>query len=152
MIEIKQSKIADTRTCDFTKVTEEDLWEASNQHINDVEKGMLLFINMLSQASLYHDFTKLTRFSVFHSDFLTGFKDHNWWDMHRKEERHHLSVSDGVRDDVDLIDVLEYITDCVMAGMARTGRVTPIDLSNEVLQKAFQNTVELLKSNVRVVD
>lgn len=33
MIEIKQSKTADTRTCDFTKVTEEDLWEASNQHI-----------------------------------------------------------------------------------------------------------------------
>jgi hypothetical protein len=43
------------------------------------------------------------------------------------------------------------IVDCVMAGMARSGSVYDLKLPPEVLEKAFQNTVELLKSQV-VVD
>jgi len=35
--------------------------------------------------------------------------------------------------------------------MARSGTVTPVDIDPDVLLKAFQNTVELLKSQV-VVD
>lgn len=55
-------------------------------------------------------------------------------------------------EDVNLIDVLEMIVDCVMAGMARTGNVYPLDIKNEVLRKAFDNTVELLKRNVEVIE
>jgi len=61
-----------------------------------------------------------------------------------------LNMADGVPADVNLLDVLEHITDCVMAGMARSGSVTPLCLPDEVLQKAFANTVELLKSRVVV--
>lgn len=43
------------------------------------------------------------------------------------------------------------IENCVMAGMARSGEVYPLELPDELLQRAFQNTVELLKSNVEVV-
>lgn len=64
--------------------------------------------------------------------------------------RHHLNEPDGIREDVNLVDVLDFIADCVMAGMARSGSVYPLELPNELLQKAFQNTVELLKSNVQV--
>jgi 4-aminobutyrate aminotransferase-like enzyme len=57
-----------------------------------------------------------------------------------------------VRDDVNLIDVLDMIVDCVMAGMGRTGSVYPLEISQDVLKKAFDNTVTLLKNNVTVED
>ena len=53
---------------------------------------------------------------------------------------------------MNLIDVLEMIADCVLAGMARSGSVYPLNLPTEVLVKAFENTVQLLKENVKVVD
>jgi hypothetical protein len=51
---------------------------------------------------------------------------------------------------VNLIDVLDMIADCVMAGMARSGSVYPLNIDPEVLMRAFQNTVEELKANVEV--
>lgn len=53
---------------------------------------------------------------------------------------------------MNLVDVLDMIVDCVMAGMGRTGTVYPLEIKPEVLMQAFQNTVELLKSNVLVLD
>ena len=87
----------------------------------------------------------------FHADFATGFKQTTWWDRHRKISRHHLNMTDGVHEDVDLLDVLEHIVDCVMAGMARSGSVYELKLPDEVLQRAFRNTIERLKTHVRVV-
>jgi hypothetical protein len=55
-----------------------------------------------------------------------------------------------VREDVNLIDVLDFIADCVMAGMARSGSVYPLTLSPELLERAFQNTVSMLKAEVVV--
>ena len=52
--------------------------------------------------------------------------------------------------DVNLIDVIEMLIDCVCAGKARTGVVYPINISSEILQKAVKNTVEVLKENVVV--
>jgi len=37
-----------------------------------------------------------------------------------------------------------------MAGMARSGSVYPLQLSPELLERAFQNTVEMLKREVVV--
>ena len=71
-----------------------------------------------------------------------------WWDNHRKVNRHHLLQEDGVPEDVNLIDVMEFIVDCVMAGMARSGSVYPLELDTKVLEKAFTNTVELLKGQI----
>lgn len=53
--------------------------------------------------------------------------------------------------DVNLIDVLDMIADCTMAGMARSGSVYPLELSSDVLQAAFKNTCALLLSQVRVI-
>ncbi len=53
---------------------------------------------------------------------------------------------------MNLLDVLEYIADCVMAGMARAGDVYPLEMSDELIQRAFRNTVSLMKSQVVVVD
>ena len=107
---------------------------------------------LLCEQAERHDLDKLSDIDGFHRDFVTGFKQTEWWDNHRKVNRHHLMQADGVPQDVNLIDVLDMIADCVMAGMARSGSVYPLELPTEVLVRAFQNTVELLKSQVVVAD
>ena len=149
-ITIQESKSADTRSCDVTKVSKEVLLAASHQHIGDVKKGLAFFSAMLGEAAAAHDSTKLSDIDWFFSDFKTGFKTTGWWDKHRKVERHHIGSPDGIRDDVNLVDVMEYIVDCVMAGKARTGTVFPLTLPDAVLQKAFKNTADLLANNVEV--
>ena len=150
MIEIQQSKTADTRSCDFANTSKETLIESSIQHIGDVRKALHFFCDQIDAAADRHDFDKLSDIDGFHRDFVTGFKQTTWWDNHRKVNRHHLLQADGVPDDVNLIDVLDMIADCVMAGMARTGSVYPLEIKAEVLMNAFNNTVELLKAQVVV--
>ena len=152
MIEIKKSKTADIRTCDVSKVTKEQLYESSMQHKDDVSKGMLSFIYMMANASLTHDGDKLSDIDTFHKDFANNFKTTDWWDNHKKITRHHLLSDDGIPEDVNLIDVIEMITDCVMAGMGRSGSVYHLDIKPEVLMNAFNNTVKLLKEQVVVLE
>jgi hypothetical protein len=150
MIEIPQSPTADTRTCDVSKVSKDELYRSSHQHILDVRRGLLFFRYLLEDAAARHDFDKLSDIDSFHSDFQTKFSVTEWWDRHRKLNRHHLLQADGVPDDVNLIDVLDMIADCTMAGMARAGSVYPLELPDEVLRAAFKNTCELLLSQVSV--
>lgn len=150
MISIKKSATADTRTCDWSKVSKDQLRASSIQHIDDVKKGMDFFKEMMDEATERHDFDKLTNLDGFHADFQTGFKNTTWWDEHRKINRHHLLQEDGVPADVNLIDVLDMITDCVMAGMGRTGSVYPLEITPELLKLAFDNTVERLKVEIAV--
>jgi hypothetical protein len=151
MIQIKKSPTADTRTCDFANTKKETLLASSHQHIQDVRVAMAQFSILLCTQAEVHDHDKISDIDGFNRDFLTGFKEHSWWDNHRKVNRHHLLETDGVPADVNLIDVLDMISDCVMAGMARSGSVYPLNIDPEVLMRAFQNTVELLKKNVEVV-
>lgn len=150
MIKIPKSATADTRTCDFKNVSKETLRASSQQHIQDIQSGMIFLCNMLAKAGAAHDLDKLTELDHFHTDFVTGFEQTGWWDNHRKVNRHHLQQADGVPADVNLIDVLDMIVDCVMAGMARSGSVYAVKIDPSVLQKAFDNTVELMKSEVIV--
>ncbi len=148
---IQKSPTADTRTCDFSKVSRDTLLASSHQHIEDVRDALAFFQSLLRKASDDHDFDKISDIDGFHRDFLTGFKVTEWWDRHRQLNRHHLQQPDGVREDVNLIDVLDFIADCVMAGMARSGSVYELKLPPELLEKAFQNTVEILKKQVVIV-
>ena len=150
MITIRKSQTADTRTCDVTKVERQQLLDSSRQHISDVAKAMAFLSSKLFAAAAEHDYDKLTDIDWFFSDFKTGFAQTGWWDNHRKIHRHHLAQADGVPDDVNLLDILEYISDCVMAGMARSGEVFPLVASDELLRRAFEKTVVLLKSQVEV--
>ncbi len=150
MIEIRKSPTADTRTCDFANVTRETLLASSHQHIGDVRKGLNFFMQKLAEAGVDHDTDKITDIDGFHADFVTGFKQTGWWDRHRALNRHHLLQTDGIPADVNLIDVLDFIADCVMAGMARSGSVYPLHLPPELLERAFQNTVQLLKDQIIV--
>jgi hypothetical protein len=150
MIKIKQSKTADTRSCDYTTVTKGQLYLSSEQHIRDVGLGLEYIVRLIEAAATLHDHDKLSKIDWFHSDFITGFQKTGWWDNHRRISRHHLLQEDGVPKDVNLLDVIEMIVDCVMAGMARTGTVYPLDIDPQVLMMAFTNTAELLKSKIVV--
>ena len=149
-ITISKSPTADTRTCDVSTVGKQTLLNSSRQHIKDVGKALAFFSSKLIEAASEHDYDKLTEIDHFYSDFQTKFKETGWWDNHRKIHRHHLGQADGVPENVNLVDVLEFISDCVMAGMARCGSVYPLKISDELLRKAFNNSVELLKSHIRV--
>ncbi len=151
MIHISPSPTADTRTCDFANVPKQQLLASSHQHIRDVREALQFFSKLIAKAMLGHDPDKISDIDGFHADFVTGFTNHEWWDRHRQLNRHHLTELDGVRDDVNLIDVLDFISDCVCAGMARSGSVYPLVLPPELLERAFQNTVTLLKAQI-VVD
>jgi hypothetical protein len=152
VIKIRKSETADTRTCDFRNVTRETLGASSRQHIADVSVALAHFAQMLHRAAAMHDVDKLTDLDSFHADFITGFdaEHQGWWDRHRSLNRHHLMQLDGVPDDVNLIDVLDFIADCTMAGMARSGDVYALALPDGLLERAFHNTAALLKSAVVV--
>lgn len=152
MIRIGKSETADNRTCDYTKVTKEQLLKSSRHHISDVRQALGFFSQCLGRASRDHDSDKIADIEGFHADFLTGFKQTGWWDRHRQLNRHHLTQEDGIPPDVNLIDVLDFIADCVMAGMGRSGSVYPLHLPAELLERAFQNTVALLKAEIVVYE
>ena len=79
------------------------------------------------------------------------FFDGEWSKLHYNVlERHHLKRH--CPDDVNMLDVIEMICDCVAAGMARSGEVYDVDIPAEVLTKAVKITVELLKSHIQVID
>lgn len=152
MIVIRESQTADRRTCDPSTVSRQTLMEASQQHIDDVMQGMMFFAGLIGQSAGRHDTDKLTDIEGFHANFLEKFTPghRDWLDRHYQKNRHHLDQPTGVPEDVNLIDVLDYITDQVMAGKARSGSVRPIGISHDVLHRAFLNTVKLLADVVVV--
>lgn len=130
---------------------EETLRKNTRLHINDVQNGMFFIAKKIQDQSALHDHTKLDRLDDFYTALKSDFHDKaNWWKYHQDNERHHLN--DRVPDDVNLIDVIEYVCDCVMAGMSRSGYVYDLKLDDEVLQAALKNTVELLKSEINLVE
>jgi hypothetical protein len=151
MITIKKSPTADTRYCDFSKVSQEQLKQSTEQHIGDVKNAVAFFADKLQEQVAQHDFTKLSMLEDFHAAFKDGFKDKTWWDQHKLIERHHLTdENETIQEDVNLIDVFEYICDCACAGMARSGKVTEITINPELLQQAFKNTIQMLLSELKV--
>lgn len=147
---IKPCPTADSRTCNFRAVTREQLRDGSVQHIDEVRSVMALLALKLKDIAAEHDWDKIQRLAEFHRDFSNGFESHAWWDEHRQvHNRHHLQERDGVPDDVNLLDVLECVADCVAAGLARSGKVKPVSIPNEVLQRAVENTVKMLLEDVK---
>lgn len=153
MIEIKKSNNADSRTMTGSP-SKENLLKSSVQHIGDVQKGMVFMATKLIEAGSIHDHTKISGIDDFFDSYskrLTGnaFKAEKWFQSHLTE-RHHLN--DRCPDDVTLVDVMERVVDITMAGMARSGEIYDDELNAEILQKAYRNTIKLLKNNIRVID
>ena len=156
-VKIKQNKLGDTRTA--TKIpTFSEFVDSNNLHRRDVKELMDTISIVIGMRGRKHDITKIEEpyKSLFYRELcakiegkIDDFTKGEWYPMHCKTERHHLN--EYCPCDVNLIDVIEMICDCVCAGLARSGNVYPIEISHEILQKAIQNTVQMCIDAVEVV-
>lgn len=91
----------------------------------------------------YNDFIEAMAGEI---DFVSG----EWYQLHINTERHHLLSR--CPEDVNLLDVIEMIVDCVCAGKTRSGEVRNLEISTEILEKALKNTVKLVDDMTYVVE
>ena len=147
MIEIKKNPNGDTRTAP-KGITFEEFQEANDMHIYDVASVMYELSKMVDSAGEHHDCTKKSQERMFYNNFLstmndgTDFVNDEWYQLHIKAERHHLLSN--CPDDVNLIDVLEMIADCVCAGMARSGEVRDLEINPDILNSGIIPIAKLL--------
>lgn len=158
---IKKNPNGDTRTAP-KGITIDDFMIANDSHRKDVFNVMNALASKVTEAGHKHDWTKVahTKYDAyengFYNDFVAtqegklNFIEGDWYKMHVEKERHHLLSH--CPEDVNLIDVLEMVVDCTCAGLARSGEVRPMEINEEILKKAMNNTVELIKGMVEVVD
>lgn len=129
---------------EFSKVTDE--------HREAVNNALYSLADRLEQAGEIHDWTKKQRGRQFYDSFTSAkekgldFKKDDWYRYHVTTERHH--IASHVANDINLIDVLEMISDCCCAGLARSGKIYDLDIDPEVLIKAFNNTLKLVASDM----
>lgn len=151
MIKIYKNSNGDTRTAK-KGVSFEEFQQANDMHRLDVKNVMNDLAYCMELKGLNHDYTKKTEERLFYNNFLstmnegTDFVNDEWYQLHINSERHHLLSN--CPDDVNLLDVLEMIADCVCAGMARSGEVRDIEINEEILNKALKNTVTYIKSRI----
>ena len=157
-VRIKQNKLGDTRTA--TRIPTFSEFSDSNQlHCRDVRELMEAIGIDIKERGRNHDITKIKEphRSLFYRELcakiegkIDDFTKGKWYPMHCKTERHHLN--EHCPCDVNLIDVIEMICDCVSAGMARSGEVRPLEISDSVLKKAIENTVRILQGEIELTD
>ena len=150
---IYKSPSADTRSAKGD-VSKDELLSSTLSHILDVQNVGGFLADRFKEQISNHDHTKIDYLDEFFADFTSGkkgaeFKKLPWWEKHMTE-RHHLN--DSVPEDVNLIDVLEMVVDCTVAGLARSGEVYDISIPSDVLTKAINNTKQLIIDNTEILD
>ena len=152
-IRIKSNPNGDSRTAP-KDVSYENFQEANCMHKHDVEKVMNWVAAQVEVRGKMHDYTKKTHERLFYDNFIstmnegTDFVNDDWYQLHINRERHHLLSR--CPEDVDLIDVIEMLVDCVCAGKARSGEVRDIEINDEILRKALNNTIVKLDKLIEV--
>ena len=152
-IKMLKSSDADTRTS-TGQITKDSLLNNTLSHISNVQDVGFWLAEKLKEQVMNHDHTKIDDIDGFYEDFTSGkqgkeFKELPWWQLH-KTERHHLN--DSVPKDVNLLDVMEMVIDCTVAGLCRSGSVYDITIPQNVLQQAIDNTKNLIIANTEVVE
>ena len=156
-IKIKSNKLGDTRTATRVPTISEFEW-ANRSHCEDVKNMMRAIASEIRDRGIAHDYTKTSEStkSLFYRELcatIEGKMDDltagEWYPLHCAAERHHLNVR--CPNDVNLIDVIEMLCDCICAGMARSGEVKPIEIETDILKIAVQNTVTMLANAVEIV-
>lgn len=155
MKRMRKIKIKKTSNPDYGYTSKMKLYYDTRQHQFDVCKVMNRISKILRERGTYHDWSKIKFFTEFANDTLErldtpDFKSREWYKIHTTNERHHINAN--VPDDVDLIDVLECICDCVVAGKARSGEVNLdfLVLNDTILEDAYWNTVNKISEMVTV--
>ena len=155
MITIYKNPNGDTRTAP-KGITFEEFQEANDMHRSDVGDVMYELSRIVDNAGENHDCTKKSQERMFFRDFLNtqkngaDFVNGEWYQLHTHAERHHLLSH--CPDDVNLIDVMEMVADCVCAGMTRSGEIRDLEIDTDILNRAVNNTAQLIKSMIKVED
>ena len=156
IVEIDKSPNADSRTADKGKVSFEDFSKATDMHREDVKNVIYELARRLREIGDKHDWTKKEQEDEYYDSYVTSkkngtdFHKSDWYKNHVKEERHHIKYH--VAADINLLDILEVICDHCCDELVEKGKVGKMDIDEDVLMKAFNNTVELVKSFIRLDD
>lgn len=144
---IHKNPNGDTRTAP-KGIAFKEFQEANNSHIADVANVMIELSEKIKEKGHRHDWTKKSEEKMFYNDFIESmaggmdFVSGNWYQLHVNEERHHLLSK--CPEDVNLLDVIEMIADCVCAGKTRSGEVRNLEISTDILEKTLKNTEKLV--------
>jgi hypothetical protein len=137
--------------------SKEQLRADTLQHLHDVGLVMASIGMVLIERGYNHDWSKLEFFDDFSKDTLErldtpDFKERDWYHIHTVEERHHINAN--VPTDVDFIDIIEMIVDCIIAGKTRSDDVNKyfLILKDDILDKAYWNTVDKIDESIIVSD
>lgn len=101
---------------------------------------------MLKKARNNHDIDKFHDFPEMYKT-INANQLETWFKGHIKVSRHHLQA---LPDDVNLIDILEMISDVVTANMSKLSKGVSITVDPATLEKAVTNTVKLLMGEIVV--
>lgn len=150
-VKIVKNPDGDTRTAS-KDVTFEQFQIANRMHRADVARVMDLLSNIMHNNGQQHDWTKIMREEEFYRDFKdtlengTDFVSGSWYQNHITEEAHHPMSK--CSPDINLLDIVETVVDCVCAGLARSGDAPSISIDPAILQLAINNTVNLITEHV----
>lgn len=152
---IKKNTDGDTRVAN--RIPTISQFEIANKsHIKEVDAMLHCIAEEIGKRGYLHDNTKVRDpyKTMFYNDLCSTIKgeicftDGEWSKIHYSKERHHINRN--CPDDVNLIDIIEMICDCVCAGMARSGEVYPITIPEKILTRAVANTVQMCIDSVEV--
>ena len=156
VVEINKLPHTNSREAKKGNISFEDFSNETNIHREDVKNVLYSLADKLEEAGEKHDWTKKERERQFYDSFIAAkekgidFKKDDWYKYHVTTERHH--IASHVAKDVNLIDVIEMISDCCCAGLARSGKIYDINIDPNVLMKAFNNTVDIVKNSMELKD
>ena len=110
--------------------------------------------NSLNTKVSYHDFTKVQEpfktmfYNAVYEKIKNGasFDDSEWAITHYQTERHHLNKH--IPDDVDLLDVIEYVVDSIVSNVEQLGIKGNVTISNIDLMTALQNTINKISNMI----
>ena len=147
-------KIKKTNNPDNGYNNKEILYIETEQHRNDVFRLMSLIALEIMETGNKHDWTKIEYFDEYAKDVKERpenpkFEERDWYKIHTEKERHHLGAK--IPEDIDLIDIIEFISDSIVAGKARTGRVEKkyLELPGDILKKAYWNTINKMIKEIK---
>ena len=154
VVEINKLPSTNSREANKGNISFEDFSNETNIHREDVKNVLYFLASKLEEAGDKHDWTKKERERQFYDSFTAAkekgldFKKDAWYKYHVTTERHH--IASHVAKDINLIDVIEMISDCCCAGLARSGEIRDIEIKPDVLMKAFNDTVQLTKDSIKL--
>ena len=154
VVEINKLPSTNSREAKKGNISFEDFSNETNIHREDVKNVLYFLASKLEEAGDKHDWTKKERERQFYNSFTAAkekgldFKKDAWYKYHVTTERHH--IASHVAKDINLIDVIEMISDCCCAGLARSGEIRDIEIKPDVLMKAFNDTVQLTKDSIKL--